>query len=360
MNPKILKVGSFVSTLSKTNFVSGIQRVVVETNTVLKDVLNAKGINYFGTYINLEEVSNNFRESDYLASDVLLNGPLIPLSEVDLLFISDCTSDIPVAEILKEKKIRKLPVISILYDILPVTNPEYFPNIGVAKFFASNLLKQIAISDVIICISEITKQEILKLNWNTKCDILVVPLGALGIDFQIQKNVIPHTIICVGTIEPRKGHNDLLDAFDLLREKYPDLVLIIAGRLGWNSKSLEERIMSHSEFGQRLKWFDSPTNDLLERLYSVSTLAIAPSRAEGFGLNIEEALSRSIKVLARDIPIFNERSYKNLYHFSGNGNELAKAICRYLDVEYEAEDVRSMLEFSHTISSIVHDYLVSE
>jgi glycosyltransferase involved in cell wall biosynthesis len=286
---------------------------------------------------------------------VLLNGDQVGLSEVDVLFIPDCTSEVPAEEIYREKEKRKLPVVSIIYDVLPITHPHYFPSNQSNLAFRINLQKQLAISDEIICISEATKQAVLNLNWKFDGKIHASHLGALPIQNEIARLELPHTLICVGTIEPRKGHRDLIDAFDFLSKSIPNLVLIIAGRLGWGSDSIATRIVNHPEFNKRLKWFDSPNEEQLEILYSLSSLAIVPTHAEGYGLNIEEALNRSVKVLARDLQVFRERKNKNLYFFSGNGEDLALAIAEHIYLEFEQEEIRQFMDFSReVIDRILH------
>lgn len=350
---KQFTIGSPISILSKTSFVSGIQKVNVETNRMLKENFSKHGVKFQGVVVTEQDFQNEFRKSDYLTHDVLLNDKQISLQEVDLLFLADCTSEFPALEIFKEREKRKLPVVSICYDILPITHPHLFPTNQSNMAFRMNLQKQLAVSDVIICISETTRQELLNLQWKYKGETIVSHLGAPPLQAKISRLEFPHTLICVGTIEPRKGHEDLMDAFDILKKILPDLVLIIAGRLGWKSEAIARRIKSHPEYNKSLKWFDSPNENELERLYCLSSLAIAPAIAEGYGLNVDEALSRSVKVLARDLQVFRERESKNIYYFSGNGEELALAITKVLDFKFESENLRQFSNFTQDVTDIL-------
>src|SRR5690606_20966063 len=58
--------------------------------------------------------------------------------------------------------------------------------------------------------------------------------------------------LAVSTIEPRKNHEYLLDAFELAWAAGSDARLCIIGRIGWKREELVRRIRGHAEFGRRL------------------------------------------------------------------------------------------------------------
>ena len=71
------------------------------------------------------------------------------------------------------------------------------------------------------------------------------------------------SFLMVGTIEPRKGHLQVLDAFDQLWSQGVDVNLIIAGAEGWQHlpqdmrrtiPQIVARLRSHPERGRRLFW----------------------------------------------------------------------------------------------------------
>jgi glycosyltransferase involved in cell wall biosynthesis len=61
----------------------------------------------------------------------------------------------------------------------------------------------------------------------------------------------------VGTIEPRKGYAQALDAFEAIWRDGCPIQLVIVGRIGWKVESLVARLRSHEQIGDRLRWFDS-------------------------------------------------------------------------------------------------------
>jgi len=112
--------------------------------------------------------------------------------------------------------------------------------------------------------------------------------------------------LTVGTIEPRKNHAYLLDAFDKVWEKCGDVGLCLVGGKGWSIEDLWMRICTHPLFRKRLFMFNDLTDTELAYCYRRSKALVYPSMMEGFGLPLVEALHQRLPVFASDIPIFRE------------------------------------------------------
>ena len=110
----------------------------------------------------------------------------------------------------------------------------------------------------------------------------------------------------MGTIEPRKNHAYLLDAFDRLWKRGVDISLCLVGKVGWKCESLIGRIETHPELNRRLFMLTGLSDSDLAFCYGASKALVYPSFVEGFGLPLIEALGRGLPVLASDIPIFRE------------------------------------------------------
>ena len=92
-------------------------------------------------------------------------------------------------------------------------------------------------------------------------------------------------VLAVGTLEPRKNLPALASAFALLRERHPALTLAIAGLEGWEDRPLAAE-------GIRLLGYVS--DDELARLYRGASAFAYPSRFEGFGIPVVEALASGV------------------------------------------------------------------
>ena len=121
----------------------------------------------------------------------------------------------------------------------------------------------------------------------------------------------------VGTIEPRKGYDAAIAAFEHLwttrPADAPDLVIV--GKGGWKTSGLQERLSSHPQRGHRLHWFDQMSDEGLCLLYGASKGVLMASRGEGFGLPLIEAAMHRRHVLARDLPVFREQQLPNVLFF---------------------------------------------
>jgi len=112
--------------------------------------------------------------------------------------------------------------------------------------------------------------------------------------------------LMVSTIEPRKNHDYLLDAFDHAWANGSKARLCIAGRIGWKCDTLLARIRHHPELNRRLFMFNDLSDTSLEHAYAHASALVFPSFVEGFGLPLVEAMQRGLPAMGSDIPVFRE------------------------------------------------------
>jgi glycosyltransferase involved in cell wall biosynthesis len=136
--------------------------------------------------------------------------------------------------------------------------------------------------------------------------------------------------LAVGTIEPRKGYDMILAAFDRLWQSGFDARLVIFGRRGWYVEGIAAAIATHAEFGKRLFWFENGNDAELDYAYGQTDAVICASYAEGFGLPIAEAARRERPVIASDIPVFREVGGEGAAYFRvDDPDALAQTIRRW-------------------------------
>ncbi|RKZ19213.1 glycosyltransferase family 1 protein [bacterium] len=106
----------------------------------------------------------------------------------------------------------------------------------------------------------------------------------------------------VGTLEPRKNLERLLDAFALALETASDgdfpSLLLVGGR-GWKDSNLRRRMDTLTTAGV-LEVRDYCDQAELGRLYRTSLALLFPSLNEGFGFPILEAMASGLPVLTSD------------------------------------------------------------
>ena len=114
----------------------------------------------------------------------------------------------------------------------------------------------------------------------------------------------PYFVI-VGTVEPRKDHLTLLDAFERVHKAHPEVSLVIAGRKGWLADNIVSAIQDASSRLPVLH-VQGISDDMLPALYAGSQALVYPSRYEGFGLPLLEAMASGTAVITSDTPALRE------------------------------------------------------
>jgi glycosyltransferase involved in cell wall biosynthesis len=136
----------------------------------------------------------------------------------------------------------------------------------------------------------------------------------------------------VGTVEPRKGHAQVLRAFELLWARGVDANLVIVGKQGWMVEKFIAWLRDHEELGKRAFWLDGISDEYLEHVYAACSCLIAASEGEGFGLPLIEAAQHGLAVMARDIPVFREVAGEHAQYFRGaEASALAEACEKWLE-----------------------------
>jgi len=141
------------------------------------------------------------------------------------------------------------------------------------------------------------------------------------------KSAASPMFLMVGTIEPRKNHRHVFDAFKRLWTEGVDARLVIVGAGDWMSEDLLGEIARHPETGHRLFLIRDASDADLQWLYQNATALIMASEVEGFGLPIVEARRMGLPVICSDIPVFAEFAVEGTQFFRlGDVDDLVRVI----------------------------------
>lgn len=138
-------------------------------------------------------------------------------------------------------------------------------------------------------------------------------------------------LLIVSTLEPRKNHLALLDAWELLRsDGYPQLNLVCVGGLGWEHEAILHRFSPWLRRGGVHLLTDVPSVDL-RLLYRHARATVCPSLGEGFDFSGVEAMRCGGVVAASDIPVHREIFGQAAEYFSAySAPDMAEAIGRVI------------------------------
>jgi glycosyltransferase involved in cell wall biosynthesis len=225
----------------------------------------------------------------------------------------------PFAEQLKREGVG---IVSVIYDLIPLTHPQFYDTRLVQVFTEwFNWITQTA--DGYMAISATVRnqvhEEVQRRLGPAKTDRLWFDYFHLGSELDLREataEVEPRlarlfdtqepVFLMVSTIEPRKNHDYLLDAFERAWASGSSARLCIAGRIGWKCDALLARVRNHTELNKRLFMFNDLSDTSLEHAYSHASALVFPSWVEGFGLPLVEAMQRGLPAMGSDIPIFRE------------------------------------------------------
>jgi len=264
---------------------------------------------------------NLLREQDYRAGEEPERAVPLDIEPGDQLVLLDSSWHADFFALAESLKARGVGIISVMYDLIPLTHPQ-FCDAHLVKVFDEWFDWIARTADGFMAISQTISQQVeaelrLRLGaaaerqWHGYFQLgseLDLTSSGAECDPQVKKlfGGAEPVYLMVSTIEPRKNHSYLLDAFDLLWAKGAKVKLCIIGKVGWKTEALIERIKTHPQYQRQLFMFNGANDTSLQYAYAHARSLVFPSYVEGFGLPLVEAMQRGLPAMASDIPVFRE------------------------------------------------------
>jgi glycosyltransferase involved in cell wall biosynthesis len=98
--------------------------------------------------------------------------------------------------------------------------------------------------------------------------------------------------------QPLKGLKYLLEAVSQLKPSYPDLNLLVVGKL--NPGGGTEKLLKHLDLESSVTFVSGIETSEIVQYYAEASLAVVPSLYEGFGLPAGEAMACAVPVVSTD------------------------------------------------------------
>ena len=244
-------------------------------------------------------------------------------------------------------------IVFVVYDLITLTHPQFFVD-GAKDLFEKYIQNVAKYADLILTISNTVATELSRTLSDTKWVDAAPAIKSftLGADIATSNDLVRESVVqlfsqdspvflVASTLEPRKNHKVVLDAFELIWPANRARLLLV-GRKGWLHAALIDRIHSNPHFNRELFVCHDLNDSELTKCYELCAGVICPSHAEGFGLPIIEALSHGRTVFVSDIPIHREVGQSDCLYFpKDSGAELAKLLKDYLRDEWVVDSAKT-------------------
>lgn len=191
----------------------------------------------------------------------------------------------------------------LYYDALPLTHPQFFRARDVDQAGFTKYHRSVVRSDNVAFISQAVRALFEKrIARGTPSNAIVARPGADGLPPVRQLRSPSATFTIVGTVEPRKQHRVVLDAFEQLWASGRDYQLVVLGAPGGAQPGVLERLRTLSRTS-RVEWIERARDEDICNALSRSSAMVFVSDGEGYGLPPLEALAVGCPVIvAEDLP----------------------------------------------------------
>lgn len=201
-------------------------------------------------------------------------------------------------------RFARIPLVVTVHDLVPLILPEKHTT-HFNYIFRRYIWRNLRNAAVVIAVSKHTKRDVLHFHPELEGKIRVIPIA--GQTFARDPDGEPSGrtsigirkpyILCVATIEPRKNHEALFDAFALARRKGYPHQLVCIGAMGWKARGILEHPVLKRYAGDILL-AGQVSRVQLRQIYRQADLMVYPTLYEGFGMPPLEAMEFRVPVIA--------------------------------------------------------------
>jgi glycosyltransferase involved in cell wall biosynthesis len=165
------------------------------------------------------------------------------------------------------------------------------------RFARAQYRRAVRHCDTLVCVSQATAADAVELLGARRDRIVMAPHGPGQRLPAMERAPEPRHFLYVGDAEPRKGVDGLLASYELYRASAErPLPLVLAGRAADRAAGTGDTVQGEPE----------PSPERLAQLMGGAAALVHPSRHEGFGLSLVEAMAAGVPVVAVRTPAVEE------------------------------------------------------
>lgn len=229
-------------------------------------------------------------------------------------------------------------LIHVVHDMIPINQSQYIVDY-LPPVFEKYMREVLPVCYRLMANSQSTARDTRQVLKERKLHVPPIKVFRLGDDItRADKAVAPagltgDFILSVGTIEARKNHALLYGVQRLaLAKNLPIPKMVIAGRRGWLTDNLQNKLETDTSIRDRIIILDKTTDAELRWLYRNCLFTIFPSFYEGWGIPVAESLGYGKVTLSSSASSMPEIGGRLVDYFSPkSAEELLKLIIKYSD-----------------------------
>lgn len=211
---------------------------------------------------------------------------------------------------------RRARCVLTLHDLAFTADPR-FHGAGQSRRLARRLERMLQLDPVLVFPSRASRDACVD-RYGTRWRMQVVPFGAdhvrhFDVDVERGRRLARALlgtdapfVLMLGTVEPRKNHDVLLAACEMLAARGRALPLLVVGAPGWETEATQSRLRRAAERFP-LCWAGALADPLCFDLLAAARVLVYPSSLEGFGFPPLEALELGVPCVAGDCDAVREQ-----------------------------------------------------
>jgi glycosyltransferase involved in cell wall biosynthesis len=235
--------------------------------------------------------------------------------------------------------IQKLPIKKVvtIHDLVFKVYPEYTPAFQ-RYIYDFKFRYACENSDIIIAISEQTKNDIIKF-YDINPEKIKVIYQTCGNDFQNWEQELPplnmpqipsEFMLYVGSVIERKNLLRIIEAMSILPKSCTLPLVVIGNNNGKYAQQVKEKIKKEG-LENRVVWIEKIIYEQLPALYRAASLFLYPSEYEGFGIPVIEGLFSKVPVITSNVSCLPEAGGQDsLLINPASSDDIADAILKGL------------------------------